>query len=92
MKDFQFQKRMRGYQEGKTLTHLMHSFCVTYPTTVGKIGEKAVCGSVFSTIWHCILSAINKNVLLQTVSLPILLTETRLDNPVFHLSHSQAEY
>jgi len=24
---------------------------------VGKIAEKAVCGSSFLTIWHCILSA-----------------------------------
>jgi len=24
---------------------------------MGKIAEKAICGSVFLTIWHCILSA-----------------------------------
>jgi len=35
---------------------------------VGKIAEKAVCGSVFLTIWHCNLSAeLTKNALLQTV-------------------------
>jgi len=32
---------------------------------VGKIGEKAVCKSVFLTIWHC-NCRINKNALLQT--------------------------
>jgi len=33
---------------------------------VGKIAEKAVCGSVLLTIWHCILSAkLTKNALLQ---------------------------
>jgi len=34
---------------------------------VGKIAEKAICRSVFLTIWHCILSA------LQTVFSAILL-------------------
>jgi len=35
---------------------------------VGKIAEKAVCGSVLLTIWHCILSAkLTKNALLQAV-------------------------
>jgi len=34
---------------------------------VGKIAEKAVCGSVLLTAWHCILSAeLTKNALLQT--------------------------
>jgi len=34
---------------------------------VGKIAEKAVCGSVFLPIWHCILSdELTQNALLQT--------------------------
>jgi len=41
---------------------------------VGKIAEKAVCRSVFLTIWHCILSAEYKNALLQTVILVIFST------------------
>jgi len=40
----------------------------TYP--VSEIVEKAVCGSVFLTIWHCVWSAeLIKNALLQTVFL-----------------------
>jgi len=41
-----------------------HQLILVYP--VGKIAEKAVCRSGFLGIWHCILSAINKNALLQT--------------------------
>jgi len=42
---------------------------------VGKIAEKAVCKSVFLTIWHCILSAeLTKHALLQTAFSAILPT------------------
>jgi len=35
-------------------------------TAMGKIAEKAVCGSVFLTTWHCILIAeLTKNALLH---------------------------
>jgi len=47
---------------------------------VGKIDEKAVCKSVFWTIWHCVLSA----ELIKTHSfrlfLAILPTEKRLED------------
>jgi len=34
---------------------------------VGKVADKAVCRSVFLTIWHCILNVeLTKNALLQT--------------------------
>jgi len=42
---------------------------------VNKIAEKTVCRSVFSTTWHCILSAeLTKNTFLRTVFLAILPT------------------
>jgi len=63
------------------------SLRVKTPQPVGKITEKAVCGSVFFDIWHCILSAeVTRNTLLPTIFLAILPTgheDIRIRNKIY---------
>jgi len=59
----------------------LQKFKRTFP--VGKIAEKAVCKSVFLTIWHCNVSAeLTKNALIHTVFLVFLPTGLELARAV----------